>query len=368
MNYKWSMGQIVIENFLILLKEQGEIHKHCAGAVGDLMKLALFSPGTTTPVVPVDWLRSAYSALHSHLLGSAELIVNELCPRLERLLSSALERPLAARKDSEPEHEVLKTVLLKFVESLHSLHQSCIEGFDSFILTLQDSNLFSPAKTGKSSTPEPKRSPCSQVTRDSLIPQLVAKCWEGRQVTAREESKFQHAIRGETAKQTWAESLNLHRNKSRFAIPNMTFGCIGKLFNIVLDSMQEEREYAHLNQCIILSQTFYTSKVGRREYLHSLVYQHSIWRSGEIWVCIFRNSVSEEMNNFLVNCGKSNPPLENDLPEVFSNVFGAQLSSYLFIMESFNLPGNFIEALTVKFNEKNRLDDYLADIEIVNLW
>jgi DNA-binding transcriptional regulator YhcF (GntR family) len=77
--------------------------------------------------------------------------------------------------------------------------------------------------------------------------------------------------------------LNNYRATGKYKLPERVYNIITKILNIIEDDLMKNMEFTLENLCLILSQTFYILKEGKKIYLIEGVKEHPIFKKKEFW-------------------------------------------------------------------------------------
>ena len=77
--------------------------------------------------------------------------------------------------------------------------------------------------------------------------------------------------------------LNNYRSTGKYKLPERVYNIIIKILNIIEDDLMKNMEFNLENLCLILSQTFYIIKEGKKLYLNEGVKEHPIFKQKEFW-------------------------------------------------------------------------------------
>lgn len=165
--------------------------------------------------------------------------------------------------------------------------------------------------------------------------------------------------------------LNNLRNKGCFTITEATFDFIGKLFNYIIDNIEEYQDYESVNYIIILSQTFKYNEHS----LQSKIEKNKILKEKSFWMEIINFKIREELKND--DLTQSNPTNRNYIKEVtddnsvvsylhkespeekivkMQNIVFGQLLPSVYNMIDFNVDKQTIKDLCLLFSEKYKLN------------
>ena len=203
---------------------------------------------------------------------------------------------------------------------------------------------------------------------------IVCNSWIGHPLSAEDKKYFAEVINKDTAKRRFIMILNNKRKNGEFRIPPNTFADIGQLFNLALDSFTEIDHLSVAKQCIILSQTFYTSsenlgeevQTAEKTYLQSFIFDHPLWKKEDYWEYMVENAVQCSLES-LVEFDDENDT-NDDLEIRKKSVISSAVISYAHIMSSFKIDKNRVISILEKTKAKHNLyDDELPLLYLVDL-
>ncbi|CAG9316796.1 unnamed protein product [Blepharisma stoltei] len=188
-----------------------------------------------------------------------------------------------------------------------------------------------------------------------IMRKIIDKCWKGKHLTSHEKSKFSIMISDPEGKKSWVSVLNEKRNHGQFVLPGETFYQLGTLMYEVLSKLTIE-DFICASQCIILSQTFYKEENKTKIFLQTLIIAHPYWNQENFWEKMLEDSLENEMEKFAEYCiGEGE--IHEDLPTRLREVVVAQLSSYIAIMESFQISESIVSQIINGFVKKYHLPE-----------
>ena len=204
---------------------------------------------------------------------------------------------------------------------------------------------------------------------------IVNSCWIGNPLGFEDKKYFSEVISKDIAKRKFIMILNNKRKNGEFRVPKNTFADLGALFNLALDSFTEIEHLSVAKQCIILSQTFYTSSENPEEdvqkaektYLQSLIFDHPLWKKEDYWEYMVENAVQCSLKSLTEFDDELDT--NDDLEIRKKSVISSAVISYAHIMSSFKIDKNRVISILEKTKAKHNLSDdelpllYLVDLD-----
>jgi hypothetical protein len=187
---------------------------------------------------------------------------------------------------------------------------------------------------------------------DSALLKMNIKCWESIALTEEDHRSFLEIIRKAEARKSWLYFLNERRIKGQFAVPAASFTVLSRLMNEFLDSICDDMDEYSAKMAIVLSQTFYCERGGVKVYLQSVLGNHRLWTSEQIWLLMIEDGINKEMQNYSQFCTDETSEAHR---EQMSAILVSQLSSYIHIMQSFQIAASFIKIVCTSLTEKYKI-------------
>jgi len=181
--------------------------------------------------------------------------------------------------------------------------------------------------------------------------------------------KINKYIKNKSNRRELLRNLNNLRRKKGLNISDITYDNIGKILNICLDELsnnkQKEIDYDSIIIIINLSSTLYktsndTNNSLPRIFLQKSINEHQIWKKYEIWKGIIKHSINEEMHN-QKNFNIYSKEDFTTKKERINNIVKFQLNTYLYNMLSFDVKKNFITQIIEEFKNYYDLPENIID-------
>ena len=102
-------------------------------------------------------------------------------------------------------------------------------------------------------------------------------------ITDEEENDFYDLLQKRENIRHFLIYLNNYRSTGKYNLPERVYNIITKIFNIIEDDLMKNMEFTLENLCLILSQTFYIIKEGKKLYLNEGIKEHPIFKQNEFW-------------------------------------------------------------------------------------
>ena len=165
--------------------------------------------------------------------------------------------------------------------------------------------------------------------------------------------------------------LNLHRTKS-YEIPEREYEILKKIFLIIADKVQNEKDIPCARLLLILSQTFYCKINDKDVYIQHYLKNHEMFLNIEIWEKYLNESIEEEINR-AERIGK-NDTIKNEQNTKYKikNILSSQLIPFCDNMLDFGMSseniykiiGPVMDKYKIKDDLKNVIDDLIKSREI----
>ena len=159
--------------------------------------------------------------------------------------------------------------------------------------------------------------------------------------------------------------LNLHRTKS-YEIPEREYEILKKIFLIIADKVQNEKDIACARLLLILSQTFYCKINDKDVYIQHYLKEHELFLNMEIWEKYLNESIEEEINRSERIEKKDNIKNEQKTKYKIKNILSSQLIPFCDNMLDFGMSAEniykIIEPVMDKYEIKDDLKNVIDDL------
>ena len=90
------------------------------------------------------------------------------------------------------------------------------------------------------------------------------------------------------------QHLNEFRSTAKLMVPKKLTKTMGKLFNIILDTVKKDKDIHSGKNVVLLSQTYYYINKGQKEYLQEFVIEHNIFKDLKFWEELLDMEINKE--------------------------------------------------------------------------
>ena len=156
--------------------------------------------------------------------------------------------------------------------------------------------------------------------------------------------------------------LNKIRSFGKFELDKTEYDDIIKIFSLILNKIQVNKDISSFKFCIILSQTFYCMNDGKKIYLQAGLKKHTIFKSEEMWVKLINYLLDDAKEKFQ----KLNKIefKEKDKNERYKDIALGQLLPFVNDMMEFGFNLTKAEKICNKIMDEYNLDKDSRDVII----
>ena len=160
------------------------------------------------------------------------------------------------------------------------------------------------------------------------------------------------------------QKLSQFRTRGIFDIPEREYNILSRLFNKIAKMVENEKDYESAVNIIILSQTYYTTRNNKKEYLQNVLMNNEYFKTKKFWEAFIRYSIDKEIAsskksdeiNGVVNQD------EKETEENYSNIVFAQLVPLNDNMIDFGIDTNIIEEIISPIIKQYKISQELAEV------
>ena len=104
------------------------------------------------------------------------------------------------------------------------------------------------------------------------------------------------------------QRLNNFRGMGAFEIPYREFKIITDFFKIIVDiiSKEKEKDFPCIEYILILSQTFFTNKDGKKLYIQNEIKGHKLFNDKNFWNIYIKKTINKEIKKMKDNIKRNN--------------------------------------------------------------
>ena len=181
-------------------------------------------------------------------------------------------------------------------------------------------------------------------------------------ITDEEAVEMEKMIHKKINRTILIQKLSQFRTKGIFEFPEREYKILSKIFNSIIKNIDNNIDYDCMINIIILSQTYYMIKKGKKEYLQKEIMDNDIFKTKKFWETYVNYSIVKE----LTNCQIGDNVKDQDIEERYSNIVFSQLVPITNNMIDFGLDINDVEKiinpLVQKYNIKKELAESVSSI------
>ena len=160
------------------------------------------------------------------------------------------------------------------------------------------------------------------------------------------------------------QKLSQFRTRGIFDIPEREYNILSRLFNKIAKMVENEKDFESAVNIIILSQTYYTTRNNKKEYLQNILMNNEYFKTKKFWEAFIRYSIDKEIASSKksdeIN-GVTNQD-EKETEENYSNIVFAQLVPLNDNMIDFGIDTNIIEEIISPIIKQYKISQELAEV------
>ena len=152
--------------------------------------------------------------------------------------------------------------------------------------------------------------------------------------------------------------LNNFRATGKFKMSEGIFNIIKNIFNKCLDYLLIKKEKKLKDLLIILSQTFYFTKDGKKIYFHQVIKDHDLFKKKEFWASHLKDNINEEINRLETDLkNESIEFTKEDKERKIKEIIISKLIPFSLCMKGFEVPKEMILYIINPFIYKYNLEE-----------
>ena len=114
-------------------------------------------------------------------------------------------------------------------------------------------------------------------------------------ITEQEIKKFEQLLDKHHNRIIFLQNLNGFRSSGNLVIPKKVYEIIGKLFNIILNTVKRDDDIYSAKHVILLSLTYYTTENDKKIYLQKLLLDNELFKDNKFWEDLLDLEISREL-------------------------------------------------------------------------
>ena len=196
---------------------------------------------------------------------------------------------------------------------------------------------------------------------------------KAEKITNEEKKKLFELVVKKENREIFLSRLNKIRSYGKFEYPKIIFDNILKIFLIILDQIEIDKDPFEFQFCIILSQTFFYLDNGKKEYIYKFIKSHKIFQSEEMWKKLIEFVIKEKSEQFNKIDYKIETSDENDenykkRKNKIAEIVFAQILAITNNMCDFDFDLNKTEQIMNEYIKKYNLNESFEQIimDIIN--
>ena len=208
-------------------------------------------------------------------------------------------------------------------------------------------------------TIEEEKLRCKYLTLKILSFAPISKLYTDRipPITDEEVVEIEKLIDKKVNRVIFIQKLSQFRTRGIFEIPEREYTILVKLFNKIVKKIEGDIDYDSAINIIILSQTYYLNKDGKKEYIQKQIMNNELFKSQKFWEMYANYSITKEV----ANCIISENAEDHDIEESYCNIVFAQLIPMADNMIDFGLDINIVESIILPFTKKYKFNSELQE-------
>ena len=200
---------------------------------------------------------------------------------------------------------------------------------------------------------------CKYLTLKILSFAPISKLYSDKipAITDEEVIELEKMIDKKVNRVIFIQKLSQFRTRGIFEIPKREYNILSKLFNKIVKTIESDMDYESALNIIILSQTYYSIKDDKKEYLQKQIMNNDLFKTKKFWELYANYSITREISN----CVIAENAEDHDIEENYSNIVFAQLLPMADNMIDFGVDINFIEEIILPFVKKYKFSQELKE-------
>ena len=198
---------------------------------------------------------------------------------------------------------------------------------------------------------------CKYLTLKILSFAPISKLYSDKipQITDEEVEELEKMLVVKENRVIFIQKLSQFRTRGIFEIPPREYNILNKLFNKIVQTIENDFDYDSALNIIILSQTYFMIKGGKKEYLQKQMMNNELFKTKKFWETYANSSITKE----IANCVISENAEDHDIEESYSNIVFATLLPMTDNMIDFGLDINIVEEIILPFVKKYKFSSEL---------
>ena len=177
-------------------------------------------------------------------------------------------------------------------------------------------------------------------------------------ITEAEVNKLYELVNVKENLMKFAIFLNNYRTRGKFKLTERAFDIVKNIFSKAQDYLLKNRDRAFADLIIILSQTFYIIKDGKKYFLQQAINSHELFKKEEFWHNYMEDTINSEINNFEEEIKKESIKYKKSIKEKkIKEIISSKLIPFSSYMSGFEAPKEMILNIINPIIDKYNLDE-----------
>ena len=199
---------------------------------------------------------------------------------------------------------------------------------------------------------------CKYLTLKILSFAPISKLYSDKipSITDEEIIELEKLIDKKVNRVIFIQKMSQFRTRGIFEIPEREYCILSKLFTKIVKKIESDIDYDSAVNLIILSQTYFRIKEGKKEYLQIQIMNNDLFKTKKFWEMYANYSITKAVSS----CVISENAEDKEIEESFSNIVFAQLLPITDNMIDFGLDINIVEGIILPFINQYKIGPELA--------
>ena len=160
--------------------------------------------------------------------------------------------------------------------------------------------------------------------------------------------------------------MSQFRTRGIFEFPEREYNILSRLFNKIVKIIESEEDYESAVNIIILSQTYYIVKNGKKEYLQKAIIDNELFKTKKFWDTFASYLINKEIELSKKTDEQNGVKTYNikEKEEKYSNIVFAQLVPITDNMIEFGLDINIVEEIILPIIKQYKISTEFAEVVI----
>ena len=185
-------------------------------------------------------------------------------------------------------------------------------------------------------------------------------------ITQEEVEEINEMLQKKKNRIIFIQKLSQFRTRGIFEFPEREYNILSRLFNKIVKIIESEEDYESAVNIIILSQTYYIVKNGKKEYLQKAIIDNELFKTKKFWDTFASYLINKEIELSKKTDEQNGVKTYNikEKEEKYSNIVFAQLVPITDNMIEFGLDINIVEEIILPIIKQYKISTEFAEVVI----